>query len=505
MIISDWTHRLIVSCIVLSLLLPLLAGKSRKSEREYPVQDQPESVTTDSGPQVKELLEGDLLTLTVQDTVLLALEHNSSLTVERFKPSIAQTYEMEEQGAFDPVLSGELSYSGGGSASGSGLTTAGVTVPFPTGTEVGSEVNISAGEDVSLGVSFDLSQELLKGGRRDANLARVRQAELSRFSSEYELRGFTEALVASTETAYWDYFSSGLQVDIYREGLRLADQQLSEIRERVSVGSIPGIEIVAAQAELALRREALLDAESRFEEFRLRLLHFLNLPVDSLWEIRIKPGQRPEIPQQGIDELEKHLASALCMRPDLNQALLAIKHDDLEVVQTRNGLLPRLELFISLGNTGYSQSFSGSSGTGGGDLDFDTSLTFSYPIGNRQARAMNERAILTSKKTAAAFENLKRLIELDIHSAHVDARRTREQINATAVSRSLQEEKLKAEMEKFRVGRSTALLVAQSQRDLLSSRIAEEEALIGYLKALIRLYRLDGSLLQRRGISLPKR
>jgi outer membrane protein TolC len=48
-------------------------------------------------------------------------------------------------------------------------------------------------------------------------------------------------------------------------------------------------------------------------------------------------------------------------------------------------------------------------------------------------------------------------------------------------------------------------MVAQAQRDLLVSRIAEVRALANYLKALIDLYRQDGSLLERRGISAPGR
>jgi outer membrane protein TolC len=73
------------------------------------------------------------------------------------------------------------------------------------------------------------------------------------------------------------------------------------------------------------------------------------------------------------------------------------------------------------------------------------------------------------------------------------------------VTRRFNEEKLRNETEKLRVGKSTNFLVAQAQRDLLVSRIAEVEALVNYLKALVDLYRQDGSLLERRGISAPGR
>jgi outer membrane protein len=43
--------------------------------------------------------------------------------------------------------------------------------------------------------------------------------------------------------------------------------------------------------------------------------------------------------------------------------------------------------------------------------------------------------------------------------------------------------------------------VAQAQRDLLVSRIAKVRALTNHFKALIDLYRQDGSLLEGRRIS----
>ena len=94
-------------------------------------------------------------------------------------------------------------------------------------------------------------------------------------------------------------------------------------------------------------------------------------------------------------------------------------------------------------------------------------------------------------------------MEVDVRTAYIEVDRTKQQIAATSVTRKFNEEKLRTETEKLRVGKSISFLVAQAQRDLLTSRIAEVRALANYLKALIDLYRQDGSLLERRGISAP--
>ena len=47
--------------------------------------------------------------------------------------------------------------------------------------------------------------------------------------------------------------------------------------------------------------------------------------------------------------------------------------------------------------------------------------------------------------------------------------------------------------------------MAQAERNLLESQIVEIQAVVSHLKALVELYRMDGSLLERRGIQAPGR
>ena len=84
-----------------------------------------------------------------------------------------------------------------------------------------------------------------------------------------------------------------------------------------------------------------------------------------------------------------------------------------------------------------------------------------------------------------------------------EVERSREQISASRVTRTLREETLKAEKQRFDVGASTALLVAQAQRELLASSIAEVKAIVNYRVALVRLYLAEGSMLERRGVRIP--
>ncbi len=279
---------------------------------------------------------------------------------------------------------------------------------------------------------------------------------------------------------------------------------MAETEERIKIGTLAETELAAAQAEVALRRENLINARGDLAKERLSLLLALNPSKTVNWNTDIVLAYQATLPDAALDDVEQHVQVALRMRPDLNEARLQIQRGDLEVVRTRNGLLPRLDVFIDFGKSGYANSFARAGrNLDEGSYDVTAGLAFEYPPTNRAARAQHRRAVVSRQQLRLALENLAQLVQVDVRSAYVEVNRTREQIAATGATRSSQEEKLRAETEKFRVGKSTSLLVAQVQRDLVASQIAETEAVANYLKALVALYRLEGSLLERRGIAAP--
>ena len=353
---------------------------------------------------------------------------------------------------------------------------------------------------------MSVTQALLRGRGLDVNLVNIRQARLNTGISQYELRGFSEALVAQVEETYWDYALAQRQIQIFQESLKLAEQHIRETEEIIKVGRMAETEIAAAQAELALRRQDLINARSTMATTRLRLLRLLNPPYLDFWNQDIFLLNQPAVPEVKLDEVDSHVEVALRMRPDLNQAKLDVQIGELKLVKTKNGLLPKMDLFITLGKTGYADSFGSSVGHIDEDgYDFLAGIRFEYPPANRDARARHERALLTRDQAEEAVSNLAQLVELDVRSAYIEMNRAKEQIYATTATRQFQEEKLRVETEKFRVGRSTSFLVAQAQRDLVSSQISEIQAAVNYLKSLVELHRLEGSLLERRGILAPGR
>jgi len=464
------------------------------------------------------------LRIGVQEAILLAMENNQSLLIERMNPQIQRTFEQEELAVFDPLLSPEVSnrrtvadrLSRAGSSTESSTVdsiTGSVSLAklFATGTALDLEGSTNYTDSSLYSDTFTanrlgltVTQALLRGMDLRANLARVNQARLDTLISEYELRGFTEILIEQVESKFWDYALAKRQIEIYTNSLNLAEKQMTETQERIKIGDLAETELAAAQAEIALRRENLINARSTLAQERLDLLRLLNPSGNIDWNRDIMLEYDTSPPDVELNDVAAHVQVALRMRPDLNHARLQIQRGDLDVVRTKNGLLPKMDMFISLGKTGYADTFNRALDDMEGDShDVTWGLIFEGAPINRSARARYARAVATRQQLRQALENLSQLVQVDVRSAYIEANRAREQISATTATRNFQEEKLRAETEKFRVGKSTSLLVGQAQRDFVASQIAEIQAVANYLKALVALYRLEGSLLHRRGLAAP--
>lgn len=459
--------------------------------------------------------------LSVEQVVVRALGRNRDLAVAQLEPVISGAFELVERGRFDPEVFADFEYSRREAIEVARSTqdqfsvrsdrddlVGGVRTEIPTGTEV--EVFAGTDRDASnrsprqrsSRVGLTVTQSLLRGMGPAVNLVDVRVAELDTRASEQELRGFTESVLAEAEIAYWRYLLALRTIEIVERSLEVERKQAAEIEERIEVGVLAETEVSAIRAEVALREQALIDARSELRARRLELARVMDYPFDAGSELEIVPVSLPGLGDAPAFEDEASRVSlALLARPDLAESRTRLEQDRLETVRTRNGLLPRLDAFVAFAKTGYAETFRESFlALDESAYDFSVGVSFSQSIGRDEARGLYEASLATRQQAALAVRNLEQLVELEVRLALNDARRAREQIGASATTRRLQRETVDAELQRFEAGASTALLVAQAQRDLLAAEINEVEALVGFRIALVRLYLAEGSLLDRRGV-----
>lgn len=462
------------------------------------------------------------LLLSLDDAINSALRNNIALSVKNYQPQISQTEVEKEKARFDSTLKIQIS---GSERNGrtlspqkklnesiSNSTNAAVSLDQrnTSGTRTAVELshvrNRSATVDDLYATRLGLTLEhpLRQGAGREVNLVSLRKAELDLDWSEYELQGFVLALTAQVETLYWQYYLRLRQLEIVKESLKLAEQQREETNRRIEVGSIAESEAAAAEAEVALRYEELINAESQAVTSAVAILRAINHDRENFWKLRPELTDAPLLKYPDQLELGEHLKTALQKRPELAQAHLLSEKDELDIVQSKNGLLPKLDFFVTIGQTGYATTPGPSVSQFGKTDTYDVSAGFVYEIsrGRRAAKAELRRSKISHSMRQEAIKNLEQVIKEDVIKAFIEIKRTMQQMTATAATSQKQFEKLRVEEVKFSVGKTTSFQVAQAQRDLTAAQIAEIKAAVDYTTAIIELFRADGSLLERNRIAL---
>jgi outer membrane protein len=464
----------------------------------------------------------DTLKIYLHDAVLLGLRNHPTMTMQILEPQIAETYVSEQGAAFEPQLSAEISNGKNKTQRRLGTQPEPVdlldeqknysvelTEFLPTGTEFTLSVS-KGGSTSSLytdqytgNASLTITQALLQGLGLGSSLAALRKAKLDVDISDAELKGIAEVFIAQIEQSYWDLYLAEKEMSIQSQSLDLAKQQLYESKERVNVGKLAELEVTVVEAEVASRKGDLIAAQSSYEQARLKFLYLINNSQTPNWNVYPLLMDEPFLPDDKLDIIESHEKVALKYRSDLIQSRLSLSKGDLDVRNTRNGLLPKLDLFISLGRTTYAESFQDANP----DLESpyyqnNIGVLFNLPLTDQEARAQYKRAILSHEQQKLAVENMEKLVQLDVRSSYIKVQSTRQLIEATSQARILEEKKLDAELEKFRVGKSTNFSVLQAQRDYTASQLDDERANIAYLEALVDLYVAEGSILERRQVEI---
>lgn len=457
--------------------------------------------------------------LSLEAATVLALESSPELAVRRLDPAIAGTFETIARGEFGVTLfaDGQISaeqtqetnratmmqFRAEGSRA---EATAGIRQRTPTGTEIETSLGYRRDEsnrspeqqEARIGVT--ITQALLQGVDPEANLAAVRLAELETRATEHQLRAFVTALLLELETGYWQLALARESLAIHERSLALVAQQAEAMAARIEVGDAAPADALVVRAQVAIRRQALIDARAALEEQRLRLGRLLNLdPEASSLEVTDAIGIEP----RAVEDPAAHHALAQRLRADLAEARVRLEQRRLDTVVTGNGVLPRLDLFVQLTKTGFGSSFGDAiQGLTEPTYEVTAGLRFEQLLGNDRAAASDRQAAFRRERAERAVGNLASLVRLDVDLALNEITRAHAQIDASRRTAELMQEVVEAERARLEVGETTELVLAQAERDLVEAQVAEVAALVAYRVALVRLWASEGSLLQRRAVRL---
>ncbi len=317
--------------------------------------------------------------LALRDAILMALQKNPDIELQRIAVRQAGFDVTRSRGAYDLNINEQFTYNAvrnpavspfaGADASGgvetrTAQSALNLTQPFANGSRLSFDFatsrqdtsNTFAGLNPSYTSSFafTFTQPLFRNNRIDDARRQVllNKKRLSLTDSQFRQRVID--IIAQVQAAYWDLVFARRDVEIKEEAVSLAETQLAQNRRFVEAGTLAPVEIVSVEAQLEQRKEELLTSLEGLTraENALKTLILENRSA-TLWDEALSPTDQVNLEPVNI-ALGDAVQTALKNRPEMEQFAIQKESNNVDVKYFRNQLLPQLDFIGSYGLQGLS-------------------------------------------------------------------------------------------------------------------------------------------------------
>ncbi len=371
--------------------------------------------------------------------------------------------------------------------------------------------------------SATFTQPLLRGRGREVNVRFIRIAKLDRQVSRLVFEQQLLETVYGISRLYYDLVSLGENIGVKEESLAAAQRLVDDDNAQVIEGTLAPIELTRAQALLSASRLDLIQARGEYRQqeviLREQLLRSMVDPAARF--ASIIPTGKIDVPQAAPSlDVAALTADALSNRPDLAQAALQVKANEISAKATANAVKPLLNLYANVQTRGTSlvpYETLGSIGTGQvivppaltqGGLRLSTiyqgGVQLNLPLRNRIAQADAARDTVQLRQSQGRTVKLENDVRQQVENASIALESAHQAYGASVESRNYQQQLLQAEIDKFSVGASTNFLIVQDEAYLAQARSTEVAARSDYMKAQLALDRALGNLLRKNGIEVDQ-
>ncbi|MCL4813620.1 MAG: efflux RND transporter permease subunit [Vicinamibacteraceae bacterium] len=473
---------------------------------------------------------GPDLRLTLEEAVARALEHNPDLAIVRIEPDLGAARTAQARSAYMPVIGSSLARSSTSTPSTSSLFGeaglesddwfggVGVRQRLPWG---GGTYNVSwnaarvestnplvsFNPTLSAGIQVAFSQPLLRDLLMDPATFQLTITKRNQQISDLAFRQAVVQTVATVKRAYWDLVAANAAVLVQTRSLELARELARINKARVDVGQSPPLDLVAAEAEVAARRQALVRATLLARNLEDVLRTLIMAPEDTaMWQAHVVPADTVPPPATTSPDVDTAVAAAVESRLDLQRARLELENAGTAVKYYAAQRLPDVRLEASYGGTGLGGTklirTGGFPGTVSGTEEIPFSdvlgqtfgydypswsvgVTVNYTLGTSYEKASHAKAQLEERQARLAVDSLALRTVTEIRAAGREIQSAAERVEAARAALDLAEQRLDAEQKRYEVGLSTSFLVTQAQRDLAQAGVDHLQAQLDYQKAVV--------------------
>ncbi|XCB24742.1 TolC family protein [Tunturibacter gelidoferens] len=455
----------------------------------------------------------------------------------------------------DPVLTGQLEYEASTAPQLNTLFSGGLNVlttdtatynfnyaqGFLTGTQLTVGFNNTrvttdnpfSNFSPSLTTSFraTATQHLLQGFGWGVNGRFILQAKNDRRITDSAFRQQVLYTINQVENIYWALVSAYEDEQAKERQLTQSSQLTSDNRKQLEIGTLAPLDVVNSDSAVASDKQALVASKTNLEYQQLLMKQAIvrNLNDPQLSQAPVIPTDRvalDRLPEEDV-QVEDLVKVAYANNPQIEQAVLNMKNNEITIKAFKNGLLPTVDAYAFYGGSalggaqnpsaidfntnkpyppgtfpsvGYGTVFQNTFNNNAPDKGVGVNMTI--PIRNRTAQADQARSQMEYRQSQMRLQQLYTLIRIQVTNQQYALTNDRAQVQAAQAARDFAAQSLDAEQKKYRLGASTTANVLQQGRNLATGENNLISATAAYARDRAQLFQLLANTLDRYGISI---
>ncbi len=455
----------------------------------------------------------------------------------------------------DPVLNGNLSYEASNAPQINTLFSGGLNVlttdtatynfnyvqGFLTGTQLTVGFNntrVSTNNPFSnyspsftTGFRATATQHLLQGFGWGINGRFIVQAKNDRQITDSAFRQQLLYTLNQVEAVYWALVSAYEDEQAKERALAQSTQLTADNRKQLEIGTLAPLDVVNSDSAVASDRQALVASKSNLEYQQLIVKQVIarNLNDPQLAIAPVIPTDRVSLERLAEEDLpsEDLVKVAYANNPQIEQAVLSLKNNEITIKAFKNGLLPTVDAYAFYGANALGGSQNPTAldfttgkpypagtfptvdyGTAFGNLfnssapDKGVGVNINVTLRNRTAQADQARSQMEYRQTEMRLQQLYTQIRIQVINQQYALTNDRAQVLAAQAARDYAAQSLDAEQKKYKLGASTTANVLQQGRNLAIAENTLISNTAAYAKDRSVLRELLANTLDTYGISI---
>jgi outer membrane protein TolC len=423
-----------------------------------------------AGPGV--LRPQEKLTLTLEDSLKLALEQNPAYLAEKAKEDGASSLVQRATAGLFPSLN----------AQGTDILDKKVfTVELPSFIPGGSPQKFKLDFTRTYQLALAFQAPIYAGGRL---MSGVKQADYNLQSTRESIRRSGQETVFNVKKAFYSVLLGRKFVEVSEEAVSLAEKHLKNVKAMFDVGMSSKFDLLRSEVQASNLKPQLIRARNGLSSAELALKALLGLDLRQPVEFK---GEL--IFRDLAADADAASAQALVNRPELVQLKYQRMIADEMLKMARASYLPTLALGAQYNLWSNTFNFTGSNW----ESYYSVNLVLSVPIFNgfvNSARVGESRAVL--KQLDFSQKGLAEMVKFEVEQAILNLRQARESM--LSLERNIEEarEAVRIAELNFREGIATTLDVSSAQVALTQAKTNYTQALYDYALAVAELEKAVG-------------